>query len=95
MRRLRQELLLAYKIIFGLVNVDSTKHFTICRDSVNRGHSYKLIASKCRVDVRKWFFNQRIVNVWNGLPATAECFVSLSTIKMLLSRTDLPDFLSF
>jgi hypothetical protein len=36
--------------------------------------SYKLIASKCRVDVRKWFFNQRIVNIWNSLPATAECF---------------------
>ena len=97
LRRLRQDLLLAYKIIFGLVNVDSSKHFTICRDSVSvtRGHSYKLVASKCRVDVRKWFFNQRIVNVWNSLPATAECFASLSTFKMFLSRTDLSDFLSF
>ena len=95
LRRLRQDLLLAYKIIFGLVNVDSSKHFTICRDSVTRGHSYKLVASKCRVDVRKWFFNQRIVNVWNSLPATAECFASLSTFKMFLSRTDLSDFLSF
>jgi hypothetical protein len=94
-RRLRQDLLLAYKIIFELVNVDSRKHFTICRDSVTHGHSYKLIASKCCVDVRKWFFNQRIVNIWNSLSATAECFASLSTFEMFLSRTDLYDFLIF
>jgi hypothetical protein len=55
-RRLHQDLVLIYKIISGLVNVDSTKYFTICRDSVTRGHSCRLIASKCRVDVRKCFF---------------------------------------
>jgi hypothetical protein len=72
-RRFCQDLLPAYKIICGLVNVDSRKPITIC------GHNYKLFASKCRVDVRKWFFNRRIVNIWNSLSATAECFASLST----------------
>jgi hypothetical protein len=52
-RRLCQDIVLTYKIIFGLVNVDSTKYFTISRDSVTRSHCYRLIASKCGVDVRK------------------------------------------
>jgi hypothetical protein len=69
------------------------KYHTICRDSVTRGHSYRLIASKCSVDVRKWFLTQRVVNVWNSLPATAECFASLSIFKSFLSRTDLSNFL--
>jgi len=55
-RRLRQDLLLTYKIVFGLINIDSSKFFTLGRNSITRGHSFKLCLSHSRVDVRKYFF---------------------------------------
>jgi len=45
-----------YKIVFGLINIDSSKFFTLQRNSITRGHSFKLFLSHSRVDVRKYFF---------------------------------------
>ena len=33
-----------------------------------RGHSLKLYKRHCRLDARKFFFSQRVVNSWNSLP---------------------------
>jgi len=55
-RRLRRDLLLTYKIDIGLINIDSSKFFTLRRDSITRGHSFELFLSHSRVDVRKYFF---------------------------------------
>jgi hypothetical protein len=33
-----------------------------------RGHAYKLLQGHCRVDVRKHFFAERVVKIWNSLP---------------------------
>jgi len=41
-KRLRQELFLTYEIVFGLINIDSSKLFTLGRNSITRGHSFKL-----------------------------------------------------
>jgi hypothetical protein len=62
-------------------------------DSVTRGHVFKLLASNCRVDARKWFFSQRIVNVWNSLPASAVNFASLAAFKTFITQTDLSTYL--
>ena len=34
-----------------------------------RGHRYKIVLNKCRLDVRKNFYSQPIVKEWNCLPA--------------------------
>ena len=55
-RRLHQDLLLTYKIVFGLINIDSSNFFILRRNSITRGHNFKLFLSHSRVDVKKYFF---------------------------------------
>ena len=90
LRRLRLDLVLAYKLIFGLVEAESSTLFVFRTDCVTRGHDYKLIARNNRVNVRKWFFSQRLVN---SLPISADCLSSLSCFKSFLAKTDLSEFL--
>jgi len=42
LRRLHNELVYFYEIIFGLIDVSRDNFFTLCSSSVTRGHSYKL-----------------------------------------------------
>ena len=95
LRRLRLDLVLAYKLTFGLVEAESSTLFVFRTDCVTRGHDYKLIARNNRVNVRKWFFSQRLINVWNSLPISADCLASLPCFKLFLARTDLSEFLSY
>jgi hypothetical protein len=93
LRRLRQDLILAYKIVFRIVDVNLNDYFKMNTDSVTRGHGLKLFASNCRIDARKWFFSQRIINVWNSLPASAENFASLAMFNAFIINTDLSAYL--
>jgi len=34
-----------------------------------RGHKYKLVKPQCSLDVRKYFFANRVVDSWNSLPS--------------------------
>jgi uncharacterized membrane protein (DUF106 family) len=60
-----------------------------------RGHCYKLQANHSRVDVRKFFFAERVVPIWNSLPATAEDFASLQTFRNFLANANLTNFLVY
>ena len=77
LRRLYQDLIYAYKIIFHLVDLDSCKFFLINPSRATRGHAYKLFVQQSRVDVRKYFFCNRVIKIWNSLPATTEDFALL------------------
>jgi len=50
-------------------NVDSKTFFQLAESSQHtRGHGLKLYKRHCRLDSRKFFFSQRVVNSWNSLP---------------------------
>jgi hypothetical protein len=55
-RRLRLDLLFAYKILFGLVDINWSDMFVRNEQSITRGHCYKLYAKTSRIDVRQTFF---------------------------------------
>jgi hypothetical protein len=61
-------------------------------DHDTRDHKCKLMQSHCRVDVRKYFFAERIVKLWNNLSAQEHDFSSLSNLKSFFSRTDLSKY---
>ena len=86
-RRLRADLVLVYKIVFGLINrIELANMFTLVdKPHDTRGHNYKLLATRSRKDIRKHFFSQRIIKVWNNLPITTN-FASLTTFKNTLSN---------
>ena len=90
-RRLRHDLILTYKIIFGLTDMNLGDFLTFANSNHStRGHAYKLLPSHCRVNVRKSFFG--IVKPRNCLPAELHHFSSLSVFKSFVFSTDLSDF---
>jgi hypothetical protein len=92
-RRLRSDLLFTYKVLFGLASVDWSSMFTFNSTAITRGHSYKLFGKTSRVNIRHHFFCNRVVNVWNNLPATNVNFSSFRAFKMFLSKIDLSAYL--
>jgi hypothetical protein len=89
MRRLRLDLLFAYKILFGLLDINWSNMFVRNEQSITRGHCFKLYAKTRRIDVRQNFFCNRVVNIWNRLPAREDDFKSLKCFKSFLTRVNL------
>ncbi len=65
-RQLIFDLVMVYKILYGLVDVDSTQFFSLA-DSATRGNSLKLFRFRTRHTVSKFFF-ANCVFIWNFLP---------------------------
>ena len=45
--------------------------FEIKESKITRGHNFTLVKKQSRLDVRKFSFSQRTINVWNNL--SEEC----------------------
>jgi hypothetical protein len=60
---------------------------------VTRGHSFKLLAHHSRIDLRKNFFSERIVSVWNGLSASDKDFNNLHSFCSCIMKADLSKYL--
>jgi hypothetical protein len=94
LRRLRQDLIYTYKVVFGLTSDSSSDFFThVNTGHVTHGNDFKLYCNASRVDVRKFFFSQRVVNPWNELPAKTEHFASLKNFKRFVNTVNLNKYL--
>ena len=86
-RRIKSDLIFAYKILFGYVDIDSRELLVPCLNSHNtRGHAFKLTVPPARVDARKFLFSNRVIPVWNNLPTDTD-FTSLTNFKKFIRRT--------
>jgi len=56
LRRLRTDLVVCYKIVFGLIKADVNKFFSFAPVSNTRGHRYKLFVEQSTRNVRHYFF---------------------------------------
>jgi len=52
---------------------------------ITRGHDLRLHKSRAKYDLRKYFFSNRIVNIWNSLP---DHVVIADTVNCFKSRLD-------
>jgi ribonuclease P/MRP protein subunit RPP40 len=94
LRRLRIDLSYTYKILFGLIDVNASDFFTLANNDHNtRGHAYKLSTHCSRLDIRKFYFSERVVKPWNNLQADPEHFSSFINFKRFLYKSDLTKFL--
>lgn len=87
-RRIRADLIEVYKVIKQLENVDEKVFFkrysegTSARGaSVTRGNSCKLETRRCRLDVTKYSFGNRVVKEWNQLPDQVVQATTLNNFK--------------
>jgi len=81
------DLVFCYKIVFGLVRVNCDDFFTFVTVANTRGHDYKLYKPYCSSNLRKKFFTDRVINVWNSLPSTVN-FTSLMAFRRSLNNVD-------
>ena len=84
-RRNRSDLVELFRISKGLSAIPRNSFFRADNSERTRGHSMKLAKERFRLDVRKHFFSQRVVNRWNGL---SEEVVSAGTVETFKRRLD-------
>jgi len=93
LRRLRADLVMCYKIVFGLVSVHCTHFLQLSPLTHTRGHPYKLFKQHSITSVGSSFFGNRVINVWNNLAQDTVDFTTLQKFKTSLMSSDLSQFL--
>ena len=94
LRRLHQDLIYTYKAMFGLIDIDCSKFFTVSPYSSTGGHDYKLFIQYSRVDARKYFGPTGSSMLGTSYPAKPSDLAGLNTFKSFLTNTDLSEFLN-
>ncbi len=81
------DMILVYKILHGtLEGIQWRDFFQIADISRLRGHSLKLKKERPRLDLRKFTFSQRVVNIWNDQPAGIATAPTAKVFKKLLEE---------
>jgi len=71
-----------FKLLEGIENVDCNQFFSPATSCYAlRGHDRKLVKTRSRLDARKFFFSQRVVNDWNSLPVSVVQASSVNVFK--------------
>ena len=84
-RRQRGDLIETYKILNDYYDINPTSFFTLSNTDTTRGHHCKLFKFRSRLLVRHNFFTNRVVNLWNSLPADV---ISAPTVALFKKNLD-------
>jgi len=85
-RRKRGDLIETFKIVKKLDNVSESYFWTNALDNYShRGHNRKFRKERARLEIRKNFFSQRVVNNWNKLP---QSIINASSINQFKNNLD-------
>ena len=80
-RRIRGDLIQAFKIINGIDNIDKDLFFTFNTECRTRNSENKLFKHFTKSRIRSSFFSERVVNYWNSLSNAARSAKDLLTFK--------------
>ena len=86
-RRIQGDMVEVFKLVNDMYYFDCTNLFTFRDQSerVTRGNKKKLFKHRARLDVRKYSFSNRVVNLWNSLP---DSVISAETVFCFETRLD-------
>jgi hypothetical protein len=87
-RRVRGDLIHVFKMLKDGDKGDFNKFFEIQLSNRTRGHNCRIVKHRSHLDIRKYFFSQRVVNSWNSLPQDVIDAESVNTFKNRLDRFD-------
>jgi hypothetical protein len=82
-----ESVLTTYKIVFGYTIINSSELFQLNNAAVTRGHHYKLVYIRSNCDTRRHFLSNRVVRLWNKLPANTN-FSTLTNFKQCINDLD-------
>ena len=97
LRRLINDLVLMYKVLNGLVDVEDPGSFVMLSKSVTsdrqrqqtRGHAQKIIKPAFKSNLRKNFWSVRLIDCWNKLSPSTISSSSGRTFKKSLETVEL------
>ena len=72
-RRMRGDMTEVFKIISGIYDTRATSGLLELNTSTTRGNSKKLTKNRSKLDVRKYYFINRVVYLWNSIPDSIVC----------------------
>ena len=81
-----QGMIETYKIIHGLYDTAVAPSLIMSQVSHTRGNTSKLQKNVFKCDIRKYFFTERVVNLWNSLPSLVVDASSLNCFKTQLDK---------
>ena len=84
-RRLRGDLIETYKIFLGFDDIKPDDLFKLNEVGL-RGHKYKLSKGTFKKDIFKYFYSNRVIDDWNGLPSEVVESKTLNTFKLRLDK---------
>jgi len=85
-RRVRGDMIEVFKIIHNLYDQSVVPSLSRNHDIRTRGNSFKLAVDRCKYDLRKYSFCNRVTSVWNSLPDFVVCCGSLNSFKNNLDK---------
>ena len=84
-RRLRGDMIEVYKIIHEIYDPDAA--LSLPRSiGPTRGHNLKLFQQRSTKDIRKHYFTNRVVKIWNSLPDNVVNATSVNSFKNQLDK---------
>ncbi|XP_053395748.1 uncharacterized protein LOC128555936 [Mercenaria mercenaria] len=84
-RRARGDMIEVYKLLNKKYYFNEKELLTLNEHCTTRGNSMKLYKSRPRLDIRKYSFSHRVVDMWNSLPDNV---ISAGTLITFESRLD-------
>ena len=94
-RRLKTDLIMCYKILYGMVDINTSCFFKRSLYDSTRGNSLKLAKLQVVSERDKNFFTNSVINIWNALPDTIVTSCSVSIFKRNITLINLSRYLLF
>ena len=83
------------EVCLGLSTTTLQAFFDLNVDSQTRGHSWKKSICRSKLNIRKYFFSERLVNRWNQLSQNDVDQTSVSGFKRVLERRQKAEEMDF
>ena len=93
LRRIRNDLVTLYKLLHGRIASSVSKAFKCNNVLGTRGHAFRLVKNRFRLDIKKHFFTCRVIDIRNNLDNDIVCASTLSQFICKLNNFDLSSYI--